>query len=98
MINSSGRSATSGSRLFISMRRAASCCQPLQVMSVPRGARTGWYLRPAGTGSSSIVMPDRAIPEVLAEHLSLTTEEAKGGVEEHGRAGQDGVGLDWTKT
>src|SRR5579871_939848 len=23
------------------MRRAASCCQPLQVISVPRGARTG---------------------------------------------------------
>ncbi len=37
---SSGRSATSGSRLFISMRRAASCCQPLQESVVPRGART----------------------------------------------------------
>src|SRR5687768_11473066 len=35
----SGRSATSGSRLFISMRRAASCCQPRQLISVPRGAR-----------------------------------------------------------
>src|SRR5829696_6579080 len=39
MTRSSGRSATSGSRLFISMRRAASWCQPLQVRSPPRGAR-----------------------------------------------------------
>src|SRR5438270_13133149 len=36
---SSGRSATSGSRLFISIRSAASCCQPLQESEVPRGAR-----------------------------------------------------------
>src|SRR5258708_31712835 len=35
----SGRSATSGSRLFISMRSAASCCQPRQESSVPRGER-----------------------------------------------------------
>src|SRR4029077_791322 len=34
-----GRSATSGSRLFMSMRSAASCFQPLQRRSVPRGAR-----------------------------------------------------------
>src|ERR1700760_485674 len=38
---SSGRSATSGSRLFISIRRGASCCQPLQEISLPRAARTG---------------------------------------------------------
>ena len=25
----------------MSMRRAASCCQPLQLISLPRGARTG---------------------------------------------------------
>src|SRR5580658_8793188 len=37
---SSGRSATSGSRLFINMRSAASCGQPWQLRSVPRGART----------------------------------------------------------
>src|ERR1035437_9223372 len=37
---SSGRSATSGSRLFISIRRAASWAQPLQLRSGPRGART----------------------------------------------------------
>ena len=37
---SSGRSATSGSRLFISIRSAASCGQPLQESVVPRGART----------------------------------------------------------
>src|SRR5213596_1318421 len=36
---SSGRSATSGSRLFISIRSAASCGHPLQDSDVPRGAR-----------------------------------------------------------
>src|SRR5205807_5315607 len=36
---SCGRSATSESRLFMSMRMAASCCQPLQVIWLPRGAR-----------------------------------------------------------
>ena len=36
----SGSSATSGSRLLQSMRRAASWCQPLQRRSVPRGACT----------------------------------------------------------
>src|ERR1019366_5040534 len=36
----SGCSATSGSRLFISMRRAASCGQPLHDLCVPLGART----------------------------------------------------------
>src|SRR2546423_12926438 len=36
----SGFSATSGSRLFISIRSAASWCQPLQLLSLPRGART----------------------------------------------------------
>src|SRR6185436_5180914 len=38
-MRSSGRSATSGSRLFMSMRRAASCGQPLQLIAGPRGAR-----------------------------------------------------------
>ena len=38
---SSGRSATSGSRLFISMRNAASVGHDRQVSVVPRGARTG---------------------------------------------------------
>jgi len=37
---SSGRSATSGSRLFISMRSGASVCQLFALSSVPRGART----------------------------------------------------------
>src|SRR5215471_16679401 len=37
----SGCSATSGSRLFMSIRMAASCGQPRQVSAVPRGARTG---------------------------------------------------------
>src|SRR6266516_612515 len=40
-ISSSGCSATSGSRLFMSIRMAASCGQPLQLSPVPRGARTG---------------------------------------------------------
>src|SRR6476659_11158213 len=35
----SGFSATSGSRLFMSIRSAASWCQPLQLISLPRGAR-----------------------------------------------------------
>src|SRR4051794_23632921 len=39
--SSSGCSATSGSRLFCSIRSAASCCQPRAVSVVPRGARTG---------------------------------------------------------
>src|ERR1051325_7716065 len=33
-----GFSATTGSRLLYSMRRAASCCQPLQLSLVPVGA------------------------------------------------------------
>src|SRR2546422_3390794 len=37
---SSGRSATSGSRLFISMRSGASVSQLLALSCVPRGART----------------------------------------------------------
>ena len=37
----SGSSATSGSRLFINMRIAASAAHDLQVFSVPRGARCG---------------------------------------------------------
>src|SRR5215472_13858500 len=37
----SGCSATSGSRLFISIRMAASCGHALQVRAEPRGARTG---------------------------------------------------------
>src|SRR4029453_11059059 len=37
---SSGRSATSGSRLLQSIRRAPSCCQPRQESLGPRGART----------------------------------------------------------
>ena len=36
--SSSGFSATSGSRLFCNIRYAASCGQPLQFSSVPRGA------------------------------------------------------------
>src|SRR5919201_5853308 len=46
-MRSPGRSATSGSRLFISIRRAASWGHPLQDRFVPRGARTSgtWATR-----------------------------------------------------
>src|ERR1700682_1018862 len=40
-MRSSGFSATSGSRLFISIRSAASCCHPLQEIAVPRGDLNG---------------------------------------------------------
>src|SRR3990172_11775838 len=39
-MSSSGFSATSGSRLFMSMRSAASCGEPRELKVVPRGART----------------------------------------------------------
>jgi hypothetical protein len=52
---SSGRSATSGSRLFISIRSAASCCQPRQESSGPRGAR---MVRDSGRASRR----GRAVP------------------------------------
>src|ERR671936_2521948 len=49
----SGCSATSGSRLFISMRIAASVAQLLQVRWVPRGARTGsWIMSPSWPGGN----------------------------------------------
>ena len=45
--------ATSGSRLFISMRIAASWPQPLQVRVLPRGARTGaWLMSPSWPGGN----------------------------------------------
>src|ERR1019366_4199516 len=49
---SSGRSATCGSRLFISIRIAASCGQPKHDRVVPRGARTG-------RGPLKTVLPSR---------------------------------------
>src|ERR1035438_543832 len=49
----SGCSATSGSRLFISMRMAASCAQPWQLSWAPRGARTGsWVMGPSWRGAN----------------------------------------------
>src|SRR5213593_4312329 len=50
---SCGRSATSGSRLFISIRSAASCCHPLHDRAEPRGARTG---RLVGTAVSALIV------------------------------------------
>src|ERR1051325_5314705 len=49
----SGCSATSGSRLFMSMRSAASCCHPRQESSSPRGAR---MTRGEATGGIVAVM------------------------------------------
>ena len=53
---SSGRSATSGSRLFISIRSGASVCQDRAVSVVPRGARTG---RAPSMVWSFRIMPER---------------------------------------
>ena len=50
-IKSSGRSATSASKLFTSIRRAASCTQPLQRRVGPTGA-----LSPGANNSSFIVL------------------------------------------
>src|SRR6185436_11676720 len=72
-MRSSGRSATSGSRLFISMRRAASCCQPRQERVGPRGARMLMRAmianipgrirrRGTGPGSAVIVCPPMRSP------------------------------------
>src|SRR5712692_1324357 len=49
-MSSSGRSATAGSRLFISIRSAASWCQPLQERVVPVGAVI------AGLGAARVAM------------------------------------------
>src|SRR5262249_5212176 len=56
---SSHRSATSGSRLFMSMRSAASCGHPLQEIAVPRGARIGSRGRPVGGLSFTGVLYQR---------------------------------------
>src|SRR5579863_484528 len=50
--SSSGRSATSGSRLFISMRSGASVSQDLAVRRGPRGARIG----PRAEEGSSVML------------------------------------------
>jgi hypothetical protein len=63
----SGCSATSGSRLFISIRMAASCGHPLQDRVLPRGARTGRGPGgPAGPGAG----PD-GFAAVIAGSLSV---------------------------
>src|SRR6478735_3289853 len=56
-MRSSGFSATSGSRLLWSMRRAASCCHPLQLIWRPRGA---WIaVVRLMKGSDTIIAPCR---------------------------------------
>src|SRR3989449_5500871 len=53
-ISSSGFSATSGSRLFMSIRNAASCGQPRHEICGPRGARTRrLVITPTSTDRSS---------------------------------------------
>ena len=56
----SGFSATSGSRLFMSILKAASCCQPLQVSAAPVGAITSLDMphTPFRTRSNLIHAPD----------------------------------------
>ena len=66
--DSPGSSATSGSRLFSSIRRTASCGQPFVERVVPRGARTGrgpdsgapevWVVMPRSLGPA--IWPRRA--------------------------------------
>src|SRR5215471_12154205 len=51
-MRSAGFSATSGSRLFSSIRRAASCCHPRQRREVPRAARTTRGAAAVGTDLS----------------------------------------------
>src|SRR5215467_16045993 len=63
----SGCSATSGSRLFMSMRMAASCGQSRHDKAVPRGARTG--RGPAGTWP--------VVPVIRANLLGHAVEQAE---------------------
>src|SRR4051795_5518642 len=92
--SSSGRSATSGSRLFISIRSGASVCQLPAVSSVPVAARTvrlvellmgspsGWSV----TGKGSVERADRVLDggderprtDVLDGMLDLGGEVAVG--------------------
>src|SRR5947207_398453 len=66
----SGRSATSGSRLFISIRSAASCCQPLHEISVPRGAR---IVRASGIAASKAIVEKHGgeVPRTMEELTAL---------------------------
>src|ERR1700744_3085931 len=57
----SGCSATSGSRLFISIRIAASWAQPRHVSSEPRGARTTSLMCPSWQGGYPGDMGARAL-------------------------------------
>src|ERR1700736_2789481 len=68
MISWSGFSATSGSRLFINIRIAASWCQLLQLSSLPRGARTV-----RGASRTDIGLADRLslIPRRIYPHESV---------------------------
>src|ERR1051326_2891081 len=68
-MSSSGRSATAGSRLFMSIRRAASWCQPLQEMVVPVGA---WMAAEART-----VMPRKILPTSARAAVSNGWRESR---------------------
>src|SRR5450759_5149302 len=89
---SSGRSATSGSRLFISIRSAASWAQPLQLRSGPRGARTArgpeWDVGPVSIaivaseedpcGAWVVPVPAQAVREVCAGSLRTSRHDCDG--------------------
>src|SRR5207247_5195928 len=68
-MRSSGRSATSGSRLFWIIRKAASCGQARQCKELPRGART-----------TRAVMVTLSIVRLAAVHAIRTDLRDQGGV------------------
>src|ERR1700730_15035982 len=73
MISWSGFSATSGSRLFINIRIAASWCQLLQLSSLPRGARTVRARRGTSPSDWRTGLADRLslIPRRIYPHESV---------------------------
>src|SRR5881396_2685585 len=68
-MRSSGRSATSGSRLFWIIRKAASCGHPRQCKELPRGART--------TRAVTVIL---LIVRLAAVHAIRTDLRDQGGV------------------
>src|ERR1039457_1241936 len=80
-MRSPGRSATSGSRLFISIRRAASCGQPLQLIARPRGARTTRVSGSAmpvmeAAGSGAVLGCELAACDRVGEPRDVTGKDA----------------------
>src|SRR5215203_444865 len=88
-MRSSGRSATSGSRLFISMRRAASWCQPLQVRSLPRGARMVGASLVSVMGSPSTLPLKKLAVRARLSPAADAEQQVDDEVERGGRDGDD---------